>query len=866
MEKTLKRIKPKYYWIVAFILGALSMYVMLSYSQMLSTGKYIILADDSLHLYVANIRMIAENVLHGESIWYSFANNLGMNTSVALATYCFNPFNLLYIIFSKADLNIITAAIIILKAGTAAAAFQIYASKGLKVHNYYSILFAIFYSMCSFAVIYGVIHFMWLDGLYILPIVALAVNKTVYEEKNSLLTLGYAYIFIVQFYQGFVIFVFSLMYFSLLVCLGKRAGEKKRIGKLVLKYIWSVVLSVVISAFILLPVFFAIRSFYTFDFSLSGNVTTLMQVFNNLYWGEIQNFNIAPYLYCGIPCILLLPFYFINQRISKNERIINGVLLSVFSIACILPPMVAFLHLFERVEVWNYRFGFILVFLLCCMACKEVIYIKWIKAKSIVLYCIFLILFFIVEGRLEKLEMGSISHNNLLGLAVNSGLLALWAGLAYIYIRNKKYRMTIAVLFIFVALLEVISNGCFCLSSSSYRGIVEREDFYYAWSEDMDYVMKEVRKGNAKGSFYRMIILGDYNLNSDALLGYNGLLEYGYIGNERTKNFLREMGLYAEGNRYTATGFTKSLEMLLSVRYEARLHTDMVVLGYDTKPGITENEDVLPIAFMAEDGVLEKYEMTNNSFENQNLIFKQLSGVENLYSPVANELKTRDEDGLFLSKEDVPVLYTDSSGTGIIVFRVSETDNPVYMQIASSVSPEERQGIFYDASENMTFSGDNYAWIPFTAKLWQSKDNHYLSLRADNGARVDYTMDNIYIYELNSEKMKEIEDSLKEGVIVPEIIKSGYVKGRVKVDGDRRVLFTSIPYEKGWKASVNNTDTECVPVLNNTFIGLILPGKGEYEIELKYHCPGAKAGAILSLAGIVLFVLQLVLEKKNSKR
>ena len=864
MEKSIARIKLKHYWIVAFILGSVAMYLMLSYSQRLSTGKYILLADDALEIYIANLRMYAKNILHRETIWYSFASYLGMNTSLGLAKQMFCPLNLLYIVFYKADVNVITAVIIIIKTGLAAAAFQLFVSKALKIRNYYSVLFAVFYSLCSFAVLYGTVHFMWLDGMYVLPVVALATYKAVNEGKYALLSATYAYIFIVQYYQGFLMLIFGLMYFALVLCLLRRNKGNCPSWKHVVKYICSVAIAVLISAFLLLPVFLFLRSDPSFRLSFDGKETTLMQVFNNLFWGEEQNFSLAPYVYCGIPVLLMFPFYFMNKKIPVKERIVYGVLLAFFSVACFVSPLLAFLHAFEKVEMWNFRFAFIPAFILCCIASKQAVYIKHIRPKSILIYCVFLILFFITEGRLESLEIGGISNNSLLVLAVNFGFAVLWIGLVILYIKKTKYRLTLGVLFLFLAMFETISNGSFCLSDKEYRSMVEREEYYYLWTEDMDYVVNGLDSIEGK-NFYRMVVTGDYLYNSDSFCGYNGLIDYGTSGNDKTINFLKDMGLYVKNNRVSSTGITPTLGMLLSVKYNIRLHTEMEQLGYDTKPDIEENPDILPIAFMAEDEILTDAEMTNNVFENQNRIFKQLSGLDDLFIPVTDELRTTDEDGLQLSKEDMPIISSTDTNSGLIVFRVSQTNHPVYMQIASSFMPEDEQGIYYDRIDNMSFTEDSYAWIPFAAKLWMSGDNHYLPLRSNEGSSVNFPTDGIYVYELNTDRMREIEESLKKESFQPEIVKNGYLKGSVSVSDDKRVLFTSVPYEEGWKAFVNNQEIKCVPVLNGTFLGIVLPDKGEFEIELKYQCPGTRIGRILTLFGCLLLTILFIFERRIKK-
>ena len=109
-ESMAKKLNPKYYWVLSFILGAVSMYVMLSYAQMLSTGKYIILGGDSFSIFISNLRMYASNIRQGGNFWYSFACCMGLNLSLNMAEKAFSPFHLLYLIFPNGDVNTVRQA------------------------------------------------------------------------------------------------------------------------------------------------------------------------------------------------------------------------------------------------------------------------------------------------------------------------------------------------------------------------------------------------------------------------------------------------------------------------------------------------------------------------------------------------------------------------------------------------------------------------------------------------------------------------------------------------------------------------------------------------------------------------------------
>ena len=84
VTNVLKRIDKKYYWIVAAFLSSLTMYMLLSYVGLLKTGKYVILDGDAIEIYIPTIRNFCRNILNGESIYYSWNNSMGMNTSLNL--------------------------------------------------------------------------------------------------------------------------------------------------------------------------------------------------------------------------------------------------------------------------------------------------------------------------------------------------------------------------------------------------------------------------------------------------------------------------------------------------------------------------------------------------------------------------------------------------------------------------------------------------------------------------------------------------------------------------------------------------------------------------------------------------------------
>ncbi|MFA6923065.1 MAG: YfhO family protein [Bacteroidales bacterium] len=90
------------------------------------------------------------------------------------------------------------------------------------------------------------------------------------------------------------------------------------------------------------------------------------------------------------------------------------------------------------------------------------------------------------------------------------------------------------------------------------------------------------------------------------------------------------------------------------------------------------------------------------------------------------------------------------------------------------------------------------------------------------------------------------------------------IKGKINLD-KKKMLFFSIPYDKGWVIKVNGKDVKPF-MINIGFIGLFLD-KGENNVELSYLPPFYYTSAIISLISVFLFIvistIKLLIKKKR---
>jgi uncharacterized membrane protein YfhO len=80
------------------------------------------------------------------------------------------------------------------------------------------------------------------------------------------------------------------------------------------------------------------------------------------------------------------------------------------------------------------------------------------------------------------------------------------------------------------------------------------------------------------------------------------------------------------------------------------------------------------------------------------------------------------------------------------------------------------------------------------------------------------------------------------------------ITGTVSVPNDRMLIFTT-PFDKGWRARLDERATQII-LVDYGLVGILMP-KGEHTIELSYHLPYIASGLAISLAVLAIYILLL---------
>ena len=122
-------------------------------------------------------------------------------------------------------------------------------------------------------------------------------------------------------------------------------------------------------------------------------------------------------------------------------------------------------------------------------------------------------------------------------------------------------------------------------------------------------------------------------------------------------------------------------------------------------------------------------------------------------------------------------------------------------------------------------------------------------------------IDTSVVFTTNTE-LPEMFNALKADSLTITKFSETNIVGNINLKS-KKILFLSIPFDKGWHATVNGKVADLQRVQWG-LTGLVLD-KGEHKIELSFTPPYRKEGTIVSLIALGLFGLGLVISRRSKK-
>lgn len=850
-----KERRPKrgvwFYPVISGVLSLACMCLAYTFLGMWPLGDKTGMIVDMHHQYAPLLARLRDMILTGGSPVYSFEVGLGINFVSLFGYYLASPFNLLLVFFPEHLLAEGILVITLLKNALSGAFFAACVQSVYRRRNITVPMVSVMYALMMYMIAYSW-NIMWLDVVMVLPLVVMGFEKLMRTGRYLWYILPLTYALIANYYIGFMLCIFLVLYYLVYVFRKKRRAERQARG--FLRFALGSLLAGGLAMFLLVPVFLALG-----HTSAAGakppELTSMFDMFGllgrHLYGTTptIRSGNL-PNIYCGMLAVLLLPIFATLKAIPLRRRLAYLGLFAALGFSFTINLANLFWHGLHFPNDLPYRFSFLYSFVLLLIAFETLQHLRAITFKQIGVSVTALLAYLIVEEHFGDKAYGfEAIYISLLLLAVYAAVLALVS-------RKKIRRVRVAY-----ALLALIVTGEMLFhAGSAFRQLDSQEHYTshdsYVDNDSTETVRQAVAKAEEFGdsemgeAFYRMELLPRRTCVDTALFGYRGITVFSSSNYYTTTRTMGALGYAINGvNSHLYKSFVPTVDSLLGIRYlvmnaELTSHDQLVYRTPVSHNGVNyyvyENPDALPLGFVAKAAVKDWQYAYYYPFTSQNTLFKALTG---------------DSRDMF-TLHPVGAGINNGSATAINLYASDGKANGTFHVTLKSGG---QTFVYADcgAAKSIQVSANGSTWSvsPREAYIIDAgvlKEGDELTMTVS--AEMSCT-GNFFVATLNQEVYRDAIDTLKAGGLEVTSFTDSHILGTVRSEGGP--LFTSIPYDPGWQVKVDGESVETYGI-SEAFLAFDVPA-GEHAVELRYTPQGLWIGVVLSGISLCLVVLLAIL-------
>lgn len=849
-------------YILSFLIPAALLFVSYMLFGVYPFGERSVLALDLNAQYVYYYDYMYDVFAGRESLFYCWSRTFSGEFFGLFAYYLASPFNVIVWLFPRTAITegLLTMLLVKAAAGGLTCACLLKARRGFS--DYTAALFSVMYALSGYFAGHS-INPMWLDGMIALPLVIIGVERVCDKKRFLLYTLSLFFIFVANYYIGYMVGIFSALYFVYYIASGRTAEPSaKGVGKSVLVYGASSVSAILMSGFIILPAYKSLQmgklDFGEPDFSPAENFN-LTDALLKLFAGTFDTIRPEglPMLYCGTLALIFAVIYFTVRRIPLRRRISGGALLAVILLSMYIKPVDMLWH-GGQVPVWMpYRYSFIAVFLLVMFGAEAFENIRHVKLKTIGGVFVALLGLLLVADHYAGSEHFNTTLVILIPLIV-LGVVAAAAAFFRKYSQRRYMRVTLAV----IVCAELLVNDLVTFHRMN-------DDIYYSSRESYLGDIPKTRETvnlvkELDGGFYRMEKTYHRCVNDDMAVGIYGLSHSSSTFNKKAIALAKTLGYGAREHYSRYDGATLLTDDILGIKYV--LSQRDVLSQYDNRLSIPTNGDIKVytnddapgLVYLAERDAVGVEMKDMSPFAAQERLAARISGVsDRIYLPIT-EYTTQ------------PVnLNAGSTTDNHLSYKKRLADDPAYVSYSLTTARGGAAYMYlptvYERECRLYVNGE-------FIKYYFENENHSIAYlgRFEAGESFEVKLElcgsDVYyerpqFYTLNETALQSFNDTVSALNADTAVTRTGNAKLSVSVNAERELaLFTSIPFEEGWTVTIDGVKVPILKTANDTFMCVEVPS-GEHKIELSFAPAGMKTGLILTLAGAVILAAMIAVSR-----
>lgn len=853
-----KKYEKNRFVLLSFV-TAIAIWILIAFCyDMAPFGDITILRMDLYHQYGPLFAELRDRLVSGGSLLYSWQSGGGGSFLGNFFNYLSSPLSLLVLFFKHINITDAIALIIILKCALSAASFTYYlkASDEFKKHNPITAGFGLLYAFSGYFIAYYW-NVMWLDGMLLLPLIVLGIERIVNDKSPKLYVITLALLIISSYYMGFMVCIFAVLY-ALTYYFGKY-GFEKRLIRAGGNFICFSILAAGISAVCLYPTLHALKACSATSGTFPSDASTYFNIFDFLanHMASLEptirssGEDVLPNIYCGIATVMLAILYLYIKSIPIKEKISRALLLVFLFLSFDINVLNYIWHGFHFPNDLPYRFSFMYSFVLLTVAFKALIRIRELKGKDLLNIglgtCVFIVL-------LE--ELGSKNVNT--ATIIVSLVFAVLYTIVLSLLNNKKFLASSVACLLFCCMFAEIA-----IANTDHYDIDQPKTNYASDYTDFREIKNKLdeREGN---DFYRMELTDLRTRMDPSWYGYNGVSAFSSMAYEKTANLQYNLGMFGNYiNSYTYNPQTPVYNAMFGIKYlvnnsEKIKLNDKIYTQVASNEKFTayENKYSLPIAFCVSNNIENWNSSFNNPFETQADFIEKATGVSGVFDtlvPTEINYSNLNEFG------------DDEIMTGNYMF--SKTSVGESSSFTLTITPEKDQNVYvYVKSDDVdTITVRD---LDGNLQIDQDVDEEYIldigECKANKPIFIDIPVAetasgyvDAFVVGLNTKKFEEAYKIMKSGSINMTEFSDTKFKGTVDAAEDC-ILYTSVNFDDSWEIMVDGKALtyDDVIQIGDALFGIKLTA-GEHKIIFDYQPKGLKQGAIISVISAALVIILL---------
>lgn len=762
---------------------------------------------------------------------------------------------------------------------------------------------AISYVFCGFAIFSGIRHPYFLNPMILLPLLFVGLDK-VLKSKKPFLFIGTVLIgacagFYFFYMETIMIFIYGIIRYMALYRKEPFLYFVKKIGTAIGYYL----LGICLSGAILFP---ALELF--FSSSRASETSAKIPLLKLLFYSPIEygyayvNFISAPAIWSCIGMTAITMLAVIVLFCKKRKVYWQLQIGCVIGFLLLLIPfggyaMNGFSYVANR---WSFAFAFLLAYIITCMipgllnlGKKEIIFtgLATIAYTGVVFglavkytnLCIFAVvmlwgfflvcLFFRFAARLKNKKIDLIMS-------------------------RRMWRKSGVFVILFLVIINCIAN-IKITNDKKYGNYVShflKNDTAIASAKETSDLLESVK---TDADFYRVDATEKSQVNEAMIAGYNGVSAYFSLLNKNIPMALTDLKCSPDvvlPHRIEGVDERTILETLLRTKYFTTSNEENVPYGFEkvevnsenkSELELYENKYVLPFGYTyssvisqeeyQKKSALEKQEMllqaavikdesldSSETYETLNQTPKIKSDVKTLnYSMKLKNIEWTKDGTLKVSKKGATIKLNfqevPNSETYLVINGLDSN--------ASGIEKFNLKVRSKGIKKSVKVASESYNWYTgnkdYVVNLGYSKEGkNSVTIRFPR--KGEFQLDNIRISAYTFQNYEEQVNMLKKEALQNVVFDTNKVTGTIEVS-QPKLLCMAMEYDKGWSVYVDGKKADTCMV-DGMFLGVMLE-KGQHQIECKYMTPGLPVGIVASFFGIaiVLIILVRTIYKKRGK-